>query len=292
MTGKVILAGLCGVVLAGCAATTGEVGRSGAGTAAVAATEEGRRQAIDRFFERSGLARIVELLPDQVAMGFDQQPPPPVGREEYLAFRKALIDAFDPQRVTATLKRHIDQNYDAGKMARVLAMLEDPLGRKMTELELEAQTPQAQMEMMQMGNIIMGQATPKRMALVQRLDEVTGASQFSLDMQMTMAEVTMRNLNRIVPAAQRIPPEQMEQMLQQMRMQSVYPVRQGTRLNMIYAYRSVTDEELERYIELNETDYARWMTEVMNGAWKAVTRQAAEDLSEQINRTILNQRAL
>jgi len=133
---------------------------------------------------------------------------------------------------------HLDEQYEPKRFSEFLALLRTPLAQKMIALEMEANTPQAQQEMMQMANIVMGQASPDRLELARRLDEATRATETALDMQMMIVEAMMTNMNKIAPPSQRLTEVQLEKMLEQMRLQTVFPARQYTLLNIVYTYRS------------------------------------------------------
>ncbi len=263
-------------------------------SAAVSASIQGQSKEtlINQVMAESGMDDGIAQLPGMVAMGFDQQPAPPVGRAEYEAFRKNLIEVFDPDKVRKVVVAHLDANYDADRFAKLLAVINTPLAKKMTALEVAANSPQAQHEMMQMGNIIMGQASPERLELIRRLDEVMKASEIGVDMQMMMTKVSMTNMNKIVPVAQRMSDEQLEQMLEQMRMQSLYPARQYTQMSLAYAYRSASDDELEAYIRLHDTETGRWSTRLMRDAWMSVSEHVAADLAEKMNKSYIENNAL
>lgn len=246
---------------------------------------------IDQMMAESGMDDGIVQLPGMVAMGFDQQPAPPIGRMEYDAFRKNLIEAFDSQKVRKIVVAHLDAHYEAERFAKLLAMLKTPLAQKMAALEMAAHTPQAQQEMMRMGNVIMGQATPARLDLARRIDEVVQATEIGVDMQMMMAKVSMTNLNTIVPVAQRMSDAQLGQMLEQMRMQFLYPARQFTQLGLVYTYRSVSDDELEAYLQLHDTAIGRWSTLLMRDAWMSVSEHVAADLAEKMNNSFVEKNA-
>ncbi len=253
---------------------------------------ESRGAVIHQIMRDAGIDEIVEQIPAMVAMGFDQQPMPPVNQRDYLAFRDSLIRAFDPPTIRQDFSDYLRQQYDARQYAELLAMLKQPLVAKMTALELESQTPEAQQELMQFANVMMGQVSPERLALMQRLDKSLQATEISVDMQVMMARATMEGINTLVPAAQRIPAKQMEQMLEQMRAQAIYPTRQGTLVQFVYAYRPVTDAELQQYIQLNESPLGLWTTELFRNAWIAVTEGVSARLAKEMKNKFVEQNAL
>ena len=60
--------------------------------------------------------------------------------------------------------------------------------------------------------------------------------------------------------------DEMAQMLAQMREQSLPQARQFIQLSMVYAYRSVSDGELEEYTQLIESDTGLYLTALLRDA--------------------------
>lgn len=289
------------LLAAGCAQTSQKVATSTqpdshkaplteTGTPAIASPD--KQSVIEQIMMESGMDTMIEQVPAMVAMGFDQQQPPPLNRDDYEKFRKTFIGAFDPHRIRQSIVTHLRENYDHERYAAFLEQLTSPLGKKMTALETGAHTPQAQQEMMQMGNIIMGQASPERLDLVRRLDEAAGATESNVNMQMLMTETMIRNLNRIMPAPKRLSEPRMEQMLEQIRVQSIFPIRQLTHLSMVYTFRSIDDDELLQYIGLYESETGRWGTTLLRGAWERVSEDIALELARRMEQVFIEENAL
>ena len=246
---------------------------------------------IQAIMAESGMDATIEQLPAMAAMGFDQQPPPPVNREAYEKFRQVFLGAFDRDEIRGTIVAALEAEYDPQRFAELLRLLRSPLVRKMIALEVAANTPQAQQEMMRSGNILMGQLTPHRQELLRRLDEVTGATDDAVDLQVMMTGTLVRNMNRIVPPAQRKTDAEVEGFLQEMRRQMRYPARQYTYLSMAYAYRSVKDADLEAYLGLFQTGVGHWSVSVMRDAWRTVAQRITVKLATAMERTFVEQNA-
>ncbi len=296
-TWNVVSVFICSALLVGCVQTPSKESslsaalKSESTVVSASVQKQSKAAIINQIMVESGMDEGIAQLPDLVAMGFDQQPVPPIGRMEYDAFRKNLIQAFDAEKVRGIVVSYLGDHYDHERFAKLLAMLRTPLAKKMTALEMTASTPQAQHEMMQMGSIIMGQATPERLELARRLDGVMNATEMSVDMQMMLARVSVTNINKIVPVAQRMSDMQLENMLAEMRMQSLYPARQFIQLNTVYTYNSVADDELKAYIQLHDTEIGRWSTRLMWDAWMSVSERVAADLGEKMNKTYIENNA-
>ena len=292
---------------AGCAQTPsdslspGDLSESGKNPAAISSApspqprhidDSTQQTLIEQIMEESGLNEMIEQMPAMAAMGFDQQQPPPLNRDKYEKFREIFLETFEAEGIRKTMLTHFNEQYDQERFSEFLALIRTPLIQKMTALEIAESTPQAQRDMIRNGNIIMGQASQKRLDLARRLDEVTGATEMTLDTQMMVAGAMITNMNMIMPPEQRLSDRQVEQMLGQMRLQSRFPARQYTHLSFVYMYRSVSDEELEKYIQTYETEIGRWGTKLMRDAWMKVSEEISSDLAEQMKDAFIESNVL
>ncbi len=260
---------------------------SGSGTTIENSAEKQARSAmIAQIVAASSMDDFLEQLPAIVAMGFDQQPPPPVEQEAFEKFRATFLQSFDPAKTKPALVGFIEKRYDAQRYAEVVALLDRPLSKKMTALELQAQTPEAFQEMMQFANSMLSQPSPQRLALVERLDRAQQATESMVELQMMVPSAMMKNMNRIVPADKKMSDAQIEQMLLQMRQQSLPQARQFIQLSMVYAYRSVSDDELEEYTQLVESDTGLYLTTLLRDASLNLFDNISTEIASHIGQTV------
>lgn len=243
-------------------------------------TNNKKTNIINKIMADSGMDALVYQLPAVVAMEFDRQPPPPVNRERFDKFRENVLQAYAPDKVRQAFVNYLSDHYDPDHFSKLVELLESPLAKKMTALEVEAQTAEGQQAMMQMANIIMGQVSPQRMAMVQRLDEVQQATEMLVDIQVMTAKAMMNSMNEIVPQDQRMSEKELSQRLEQLRAQAVFPARQYMHLNMVYAYRSASDDELSQYVQLHESEIGRWSAELLRNASMSVYENISAELAE------------
>ncbi len=308
MTGRIVTyLFILAMLSAGCAQTPsgslspGDLSESGKNPAAISSgpspqpghiDDSTQQTLIEQIMEESGLNEMIEQMPAMAAMGFDQQQPPPLNRDKYEKFREIFLETFEAEKIRETILTHFNEQYDQERYSEFLALIRTPLIQKMMALEIAESTPQAQQDMIRNGNIIMGQASQKRLDFARRLDEVTGATEMTLDTQIMVAGAMITNMNMIMPPEQRLTDKQVEQMLGQMRLQSRFPARQYTHLSFVYMYRSVSDEELEKYIQTYETEIGRWGTKLMRDAWMKVSEEISADLAEQMKDAFIESNVL
>ncbi len=240
-----------------------------------------QEEIIDEVMYESGLDEMIEQMPTLISsMNANQPPPPMVKTEEYEKFKENIVQVFEPVKTRKVFRSYLEEHYDAKRFPEFLALLKTPLAQEMTALELAASTPESHQEMMQTGDALMREASPRRLDLIRQFDEVTGSTEIMVDMQMIMAGMVQRNMNKIMPREHRMTEAQLDQMLEQGRISSMLPARQFMQLNMVYTYRTLDDRKLKDYIDLHQSEIGLWGTELAKNSMLKWAESASAEMAE------------
>ncbi len=283
------------VLISGCAQTPTQAlssdlsSRAAADTldAASIAQSQSQQEIIDEIMFESGADESIEQIAAMVVMGSKQPPPPMVKIEDYEKFTANMVQVFDPVKIRKIIVDHFNENYDAKEFSAFLALLKTPLLQEMTALELASQMPEAQQEMMRTRDTIIREASPERLALVRQIDEATDATKTMVDMQMMMSGTVQRNMNRIMPREYRMPEAQLEKMLEEGKMRSMSSARQYMEVNMLYAYRSIDNDELKKYLDVYQSETGQWAIGLFKDAWMKVSENIGKDMAELMEKTFV-----
>lgn len=239
-------------------------------------TQENRDKIIDELMEASGLNHQIEQLPAMINAGM-QQGRNGMDEDTFAQMSVAMSETHTAQAFTEAIKGSLNKNYDKARFTALLALVNSPFAQKMTQLEKEASTP----EMMQ--NLQAYSATldkdppaPSRIALIERMDKATGATSAAWNIQLQTAQMITSVLDPLLPPERRMTPGQKDDMLWQMQLQVRPMIQQFIALNMLYAYRSLPDKDLEQYIALYETELGKWSVDLMNRITVAAFANLAE----------------
>lgn len=222
---------------------------------------------IERVLHRSGLIQQLAQLPQIVQAEMDRQPLPNATDEEVQRFKAIFVQAVAPSNMQAAVTQQLRNQYDAQKFKAMLDLLDTSLARKMTSLELEAGTPAAQQAMQDFASKL--SATPpsaERIKLAEKIIDVSGGLEAMLAVQLGMAEAMMRAMVPFMPPEEDVSEAKLTEVLNQMRMQMTGPMTNYLMVTVFFTYRTATDEELQQYIALYESDTGQWMTTLFNEA--------------------------
>ena len=222
---------------------------------------------IERVLHRSGLIQQLAQLPQIVQAEMDRQPLPDATEEEAQRFKAIFVQAVAPSSMQAAVTQHLHSQYDAPKFKAMLDLLDTSLARKMTAFEVEASTATAQQAMLDFANSL--SATPpsaERVKLAEKLIDVAGGLDTVLAMQLGIAEAMMRAMVPFMPPEEDVSEAKLAEVLNQIRMQMTEPMTNYLMVSVFFTYRQATDEELQQYIAMYESDTGQWMTTLFNGA--------------------------
>jgi hypothetical protein len=235
------------------------------------AQSEGDTVALNTLLGRSGLRTQLESLSAGVRLQFL------MGRgrlssEDRLTVDRIVSQRFSAAALYARMRLEFEKNLESARLAKALQWYESPLGKRITGLELASLTPDAG----QTPDVEGRRASQRRLDLLGRLDASGGASDTTVDVTMAIVGSLARAFQPVLPAVARLSRGQLEQELTQVRNLTLERIRRACLLNMLSAYRDLTDEELEQYVAFVESQGGQWYMGVMNSSLLIAVDAAAE----------------
>jgi hypothetical protein len=228
-------------------------------------------RALDTLLERSGLRVQLESLSAGVRVQFL------LGQGRLSGEDRLIIDRIVSQRFSATalyarMRLEFEKNLESARLAKALEWYDSPLGKRITGLELASLIPDSGRGV----DLENDRPSPRRLDLLRRLDAGGGASDTTVDVTMSIVGSLTRAFQPSLPAVARLSRGQLEHELTQVRNLTLERIRRACLLNMLAAYRDLTDEELEQYVRFVESEGGQWYMSVMNGTLLTAVDAAAE----------------
>jgi hypothetical protein len=228
-------------------------------------------RALDTLLERSGLR--VQL--DSLAAGVRVQFLLGQGRlsgEDRLTIDRIVSQRFSAGALYSRMRLEFEKNLESARLAKALEWYDSPLGKRITGLELASLIPDGGQGV----DLESDRPSPRRLDLIRRLDVGGGASDTTVDVTMSIVGSLTRAFQPVLPAVARLSRGQLEHELTQVRNLTLERIRRACLLNMLSAYRSLTDDELEQYVRFVESEGGQWYVSVMNGTLLIAVDAAAE----------------
>ena len=266
----VVLAVLGAAFVASAAAAVSRPDDSRAATGSERQSEADAR-ALDTLLERSGLKVQLESLSAGVRVQFL------LGQGRLSGEDRLIIDRIVSQRFSAgalyaRMRLEFEKNLESVKLAKALEWYDSPLGKRITGLELASLIPDGGQGLDSEND----RPSERRLDLIRRLDAGGGASDTTVDVTMSIVGSLTRAFQPALPAVARLSRGQLDHELTRVRNQTLERIRRACLLNMLSAYRDLTDGELEQYVRFVESEGGQWYMSVMNGTLLIAVDAAAE----------------
>jgi Uncharacterized protein conserved in bacteria (DUF2059) len=198
--------------------------------------------------------------------------------EDRLTVDRIVSQRFSAAALYARMRLEFEKNLESARLARALEWYESPLGKRITGLELASLTPDAG----QTPDVESRRASQRRLDLLRRLDTSGGASDTTVDVTMAIVGSLARAFQPVLPAVARLSRGQLEQELSQVRNVTLERIRHACLVNMLSAYRDLTDGEVEQYVQFVESEGGQWYMAVMNASLLTAVNAAAETTATEL----------
>lgn len=231
---------------------------------------EAEKAALDNLLERSGLRVQLESLSAGVRVQFLRG-----GRltaEDRLTIDRIVSARFAAETLYARIRLEFERSLDGAKLAKALEWYDSPLGRRITGLELAALVSSGVPD----ANLDAEGTSLRRVALLERLDAGGAASETTVDITMAILRSPTRAFQPVLPALARLSSSQLESELTRARNRALEQIRRACMRTMLFAYRELSDGELDRYVQFVESEAGHWHMSVMNSTLLTAIDAAAE----------------
>ena len=222
----------------------------------------------------SGLEQQVRQIPLQVLAGFakDGKKLPP---QRYAALRHVLSQAYDAKTLEQHVYERMSSELTHELATNTLSWLRTDLGRKITKLEEQASTPQA---IQQMGvfskKLESSPPSQQRLGLARRIDLATDATELLLDITESSTFGLAMALDAMLPPDQRQGEARLRVQMDRQRPKLREAYQQLSMINALFTYQSLSDAELERYVDFLESELGAQYTTLTNTALKDALYEA------------------
>lgn len=244
---------------------------------------ETHEELVESYITLSGMGEMLRSLPAEMDALASQRSltsrHPDVESRVYRLVR----ESFDVRKARQNLSAYLLQHTDKPSVEEILRWLNTPLARKITREELNASGAGQQAEMLHYLADLQANPPPqRRIALVQEVERVTHLSELTTRIVMEVTRGMMESINLALPEDDRQP---LEDSLKEM--ETMGPViQEGFRQQMIltsfYAYRNISDKELDDYIRFYDSDLGRREIRITGDALGHVLKQWFEEFGRRL----------
>jgi hypothetical protein len=238
---------------------------------------QNQNERIQTLYVKSGMDKQVKQLPLLIQTGVDRaleedgrikQMP----RNVKLAISSSVHQAFAIDRFKKTIIEEIKETMTNKDLDKVMAWLESSLGKKCTQLEEAASTPEAFSEIQKLATQV--QKSPPaedRVDILKKLDAAVKATETNVEIAMNTQLAVAVAIVASLPLEQQAPIDVIVAGLEKTRPQIEAIMRSQTLLFALYTYQDLTNTELEKYIAFATSPAGtKYHTSTISGFKKAL----------------------
>lgn len=189
-------------------------------------------------------------------------------------YKKVIISSFDSSVLKKNVRATILECYDGQKMGQMVAFLKHPHAVFMARKEEASKAP-AMIQKMQnfFAGLQVSPPTEKRKCLIEQIDKLKRSSSFIVGLQVELFQAITWGMRGLSVDDQKITEDQLKQVALDMKVQLGAHMEQQVWMNMLFAYKDVSDSELEEYISLYESVEGALTTEFTQSVYSDVHKQ-------------------
>jgi hypothetical protein len=239
-----------------------------------------QKQVIDHFIACSSFAPQFEQLPllvrEQMERGFSQN----ISSARYQSLSALLLDSFEADRARRAMGQQLSLGYDNGRYRVLIQKLENPLIRRLRDMEQAINGPVARHEMKHfISRLPQTPASPKREALIKELLIANGSIESAIQTRITLNELVQGLASGATPEQNRA---NLNDAMEQKRKltETLQPqIEAETIAKALFTYRDASDEEIKQYTEFYSSDAGQWFIATQQNGWLAALREIGRDIA-------------
>jgi len=230
-------------------------------------------QALDDLLDRSGLKAHLQGLTAGIRAQFMRAHRRQSGQDR-ITIDRIVAERFAPETLHTKIRLEFQRNVEPGRLEKALAWYDSPLGKRVVGQELAALITAGGPEAV--ADLERNRPSPRRLELIERLDEGGGASETTVDVTVAIVRSLTVAFQPGLPSVAGLSRAQLDKQIAQARNRTLENMRRLSRVSMLLAYRALSDDELEQYVQFVESAAGQWYLSVLNSALLAAVGAAAD----------------
>jgi hypothetical protein len=228
-----------------------------------------------KIMEQSGMNEQIRQLPLLISADLSQEKDK-FTPEFFSSLEQVIVKVWDPEKILKEISRQVENRLDIKRMREILMWLDSDLGKKITALEKDSTTPEGMRGMKESAGLYdKAPASKRRQDLVQRFIEASNIVRISVDMQISMTLAILSAINSTLPEEKKADIDKIKQQIEGLRPKIEEEARRTALQQSLYVYRTLKDEEFQRYVEFSESKIGRTYHEVTFEAFKDAIQKAS-----------------
>jgi hypothetical protein len=248
------------------------------------AADAADRAGIRQLFDRSGLTRQTESIPEMIRETFKEiLTHAPASEEMVRSWNEAATRAYAPQRIMERLVDALTPAFTDQEQAEMMSFLDTPLGKRVVELEAGATDVDPEQFAAPLRKLQENpQANAGRLALYRDVDQATGGAQSWVVQRMNSVLIMQITLLSAAKRTDAIRVKKFRAKLEDEREKMLSDAAKSYAVAAAFAYKDLSDQELSEYIRVsNSPVWQKYTKEVIKGL-DAILVECAQAMAKEL----------
>jgi len=231
---------------------------------------------LDKVLELSNIKKQIESMPARIGEEYAQYKER-IPANMYEPGSKIMTESFSAQDIYFSVVEYFKANYRRDYLFEIKEFMGSPLCEKISGLEQKASGSKALEEMKDFAKSL-GETPPakERSELIKKLDEAVGATSMQIETVITMYKGINLAIDPVVTEDKRLTPGELELVTSQMRQELKNMLKNVISISFLYAYQSLSDDELKQYVNFWSSDAGKWFNETSSKAFMTAMDKASK----------------
>ncbi|MFC2061320.1 hypothetical protein ACFLUV_02300 [Elusimicrobiota bacterium] len=226
----------------------------------------GDEELIQELLDKSGATKQITMLPQVIMTMLPSQLAIHNADTEASSTVNAKISTeyFVAENILNSVKEQLKKDFNKSYAEKYIKWLDTELGKKITQMEIDASSPEAAMSIMAY-MIQLQQESPseERIALVNKLAEVLKAAEQYEERSADIMIKIARGINKKLPKNRKTPDSQLDEIKEVYKKASVSQIGSYLIPTFLYTYQSLPDGDLKKYIDFLSTEEGVWFNQIL-----------------------------
>lgn len=231
---------------------------------------------LDKVFELSNVKKQVESIPAHVAEEYSQYKER-IPAKIYEEGSQIMAEAYSSNDIYSSIADYFSANFRRDYLMKIKEFMSSPLSEKIINLENKASTSKGLEEMREYADTLSKiPPSEERTALIKKLDEAVGATNMQIETVVSLYKGINLAIDPVAVADKRLTPGELDMVTTQMRKELKNILKNVISVSFLYAYQSLSDEELKEYVSFWSSDAGKWFNRVSNEAFISAMDKAGQ----------------
>src|SRR5262245_5995972 len=212
---------------------------------------------------------------------------------ELPTLERVLSKWFRPGAFYMAVGGQVSKNYSPERIFKVVEWLRSPVTNKLAALERRAFSPDAREELMAFaGNLSEKPPSQPRLVLVHRLYEALRTCDMEVEVTIALVHAVAQAIGPALPKEKRYSAAELDRALGAVKARYRSIMKNAGIVHYLFAYRDVSDEELDQYVGFLETENGKWLIAVVDKGFLDASESISRGLRTDIPRNVKPRRRL